>query len=105
MATKEVWEETTLEELNAKLGYIPEVLPAKLVNTMKPPEIESEKELGFKARSRVVGCGNFQNTSDATKEEFASCNVDPEVVRFMLAMLASNPTWTALSWDVVCAFF
>ena len=71
---------------------------------MKPPESESEKELGFKARSRVVGCGNFQNTSDATKEEFASCNVDPEVVRFMLTMLASNPTWTALSWDVVCAF-
>ena len=108
MGDKGVWDETTVDRLKEQLGYVPDLLPAKTVNVEKPAlDAEPgtvEHELGYKPRSRIVVCGNFQNTEGSCKEDFASVNVDPEAVRYMLALLAEHRDWTALSWDVACAF-
>ena len=52
----------------------------------------------WKARVRIVGCGNFEDPSAHTKEEYASCNIRCEGLRLMFSARANNPAWRINLW-------
>ena len=117
----QVWTPSSWSTLRQDLGLkdtdeIPEIIPSKLVNVRKPVVMEEDikknaesakqhAELNsWKARVRIVGCGNFEDTSAHTKEEYASCNIQCEGLRLMFSALANNPKWSGLIFDISCAF-
>ena len=57
-----------------------------------------------KPKVRLCVCGNFQDSQPHMKDENAAETVPVEIVRLMLALLARNPSWNALSLDVSAVF-
>ena len=92
---KQVWNEIKESEVREKLGLrsedpIPKTLPMRLVLAKKPDleaEADSQKfatvgaevaEAAFKARVRLVACGNFQADSEVNASEIECENLNPE---------------------------
>ena len=82
-------------EKAAREGRKIEVVPGKLVPTIKPGAG------GGKKKARIVACGNFTNR-DAQEHLYASTG-DAVVLRIMMK-LASENTWEGVSLDVKTAF-
>ena len=82
-------------EKAAKEGRRIEVVPGKLVPTIKPGAG------GGRKKARIVACGNFTNR-DAQEELYASTG-DAVILRVMMK-LASENGWEGVSLDVKTAF-
>ena len=95
---------------------LPRVLPMRLVMAKKP-DLEAEPvssegatkaaeiaEAAFKAKVRLVACGNFQPNQEIDESEIACENLNPEALRLMYGRLASEDLWEALSLDISAAF-
>eukprot|EP00435_Cladocopium_sp_Y103_P038530 s827_g10.t1 len=97
-ARKEALEDIDEEEgRRLVLEGLGEVIPAKLVCTVKPdPAIKSGKR-----KVRIVGCGNYAE-SDPESELFAS-GTNAVSVRLALSM-AAQKAWHGLSMDIRTAF-
>ena len=66
--------------------------------------VQAQEKMKHKPKVRLCVCGNFQESQPHMKDENAAETVPIEIIRLMLALLARNPTWNALSLDVSAAF-
>ena len=105
---RDIWELSSVTEL-------PTPVPSKLVLTRKPDVAAAPLETSaaaacktaldsWKARVRLVACGNFQEDTQAHMLENSSANPSQELLRLLLSMLARHPDWSALVLDISCAF-
>ena len=105
---RDIWELSSVTEL-------PTPVPSKLVLTRKPDVAAAPFETSaaaacktaldsWKARVRLVACGNFQEDTQAHMLENSSANPSQELLRLLLSMLAPHPDWSALVLDISCAF-
>ena len=117
---KQVLREVTCEEARDVWGLgsvseLPTPVPSKLVLTRKPDvgslpcetsaAAACKAAMGsWKARVRLVACGNYQEDTQAHVLENSSANPSQELLRLLLSMLARHPDWTALVLDISCAF-
>ena len=95
-------------------GPLPKTLPSQLVMTAKPDGIPGPDgktpPLGlnagdtFRAKVRLVACGNFDWDVGRGDPKFKSSNVPPEAIRAIISLVAQNPTWVCALMDIVTAF-
>ena len=121
MHGKQVWNEIKEAEIREKLGLrpgepTPKILPMRLV-LAKKPDLEAEAdsqngatigaevaEAAFKARVRLVACGNFQADSEVNASEIECENLNPEALRLVYGRLAAEKHWEGLTLDISAAF-
>ena len=120
MMEKHVLREVTREEAKDVWGLtstseLPIPVPSKLVLTRKPVMDSAPSEASasaasaaahssWKAKVRLVACGNYQADTQAHMLENSSANPSQEIVRLLISMLARHPEWVALVLDIACAF-
>ena len=121
MLEQKVWKEVRESEARDVLELgpdepLPSVLPTQLVMAKKPDLEEEVKvlegahqasisaEAAFKARVRLVACGNFQPGQEIDKTEIECENLSPEVPRLVYGRLASEQDWEGLTLDISAAF-
>ena len=120
MMEKQVLREVTREEAKDFFGLtstseLPIPVPSKLVLTRKPMMDPAPSEASasiasavahssWKAKVRLVACGNYQADTQAHMLENSSANPSQEIVRLLISMLVRHPEWVALVLDIACAF-
>ena len=103
MATRDVYDEITTEEAYHaywKHHKKTKKLPAQMVFTRKPDESDEE---GWKAKARVVACGNFEMHTIGKDHDNRAEVPDIFELRLLLA-LAARKGWSLGSLDVITAF-
>ena len=110
---------TKKSELRAYLGLspddpLPKTLPSKLVVNAKPdgipgpdgktPPVDLNDGDTFRAKVRLVACGNFDWDVRRGDPKFKSSNVPPEAIRAIISLVAQNPSWVCALMDIVTAF-
>ncbi|CAE7336713.1 unnamed protein product, partial [Symbiodinium sp. CCMP2592] len=85
------------------------VLPSKVVLTKKPLDNDAEVDPAeplstWRAKARIVVCGNYEQNTVGHDPDNASANPAIEHIRWSATCLASNPSWTGLVLDVTAAF-
>ena len=59
----------------------------------------------FRAKVRLVACGNFAWDVKRGDPKFKSSNVPPEAIRaIIISLIAQNPQWVCALLDIVTAF-
>ena len=93
---------------------LPKALPSKLVITAKPdgipgpdgkvPPVRLEDGDTYRAKVRLVACGNYDYDVRRGDRKFKSSNVPPEAIRAIVSLVAQNPSWVCALMDIVTAF-
>ncbi|CAE7399595.1 unnamed protein product [Symbiodinium pilosum] len=83
---------------------VQQLLEPSIKGSQSASAVQAHERMRYKPKVRLCVCGNFQEAQPHLKDENAAETVPIEIVRLMLALLARNPSWNALSLDVSAAF-
>ena len=83
---------------------VQQLLEPRLKDSQSASAVQAHDKMKYKPTVRLCVCGNFQDSQPHMKDENAAETLPIEIVRLMLALLARNPSWNALSLDVSAAF-
>ena len=93
---------------------LPKTLPSKLVITAKPdgipgadgkiPPVQLDDRETYRAKVRLVACGNYDYDIRRGDPKFKSSNVPPEAIRAIISLVAQKPNWVCALMDIVTAF-
>ncbi|CAE7919192.1 RE1, partial [Symbiodinium necroappetens] len=101
---KDIFEEMPVSQVPSGA----KILPAKVVLTKKPQDpgsVDAGDPLSeWRAKARVVACGNHEQGTFGHDPENTSTNPSIEAIRWSASCLARNPDWTGLVLDVTAAF-
>ena len=70
----------------------------------KTPPVDLNDGDTFRAKVRLVACGNFDWDVRRGDPKFKSSNVPPEAIRAIISLVAQNPNWVCAFMDIVTAF-
>ena len=105
LQAKEIYDEW--EEADIPPGA--KVLPSKVVLSKKPLQDDAEVDPAeplstWRAKARIVVCGNYEQNTFGHDPDNASANPAIEHIRWSAACLASHASWTGLVLDITAAF-
>ncbi|OLP88022.1 hypothetical protein AK812_SmicGene30703 [Symbiodinium microadriaticum] len=109
---KDKWIESLKKE------YAKMAIPSKIVPTLKPvldqlacPDGDGAAacsrdafDNGWKEKSRIVACGNYEAATSDEGQPWTSSNVPAEIIRLFVAMAARQRSWGIGAFDVEAAF-